>query len=210
MVSAFAQPVLSTTMEPASPTQLAKPDSHGTEKNALEFHASQVLHIQDHATAAKPQSIHAQLEPIGMVTDVFMSLTSALLAWFGKTTAARATQLNVQVIHMNSMEPVSLFPQDAHQAFHGTPPTDALQLQTPAPPVHTTTELSVFHICHAITEKSGTTLCLNVFAHKEASPTEFHVSDAPLVNFTPTEVVTAQTDFSSMELPVLSRLSTNV
>lgn len=209
-VSAFAQLVLSTTTEPVSPTQPAKLDSHGTERNVLEFHAFQVLHIQDHATVAKPQSTHARLEPIGMVTDVFMSLTSALQAWFGKTTAARATQPNVQVIHMNSTELALLFPQDAHQAFHGTPPTVALQLQTPAPPVLTTTELSVFLTCHATTEKSGTTHCPNAFAHKEASPTEFHVSDVPLANFTPTEVATAQTDFSSMEPPVSSRLSTNV
>lgn len=206
----FAQPVLSTATEPVLPTQPARPDSHGTERNALEFHASQVLHTQAHATAAKPQSTHAQLEPIGMVTDVFMSLTSVLQAWFGKTTVARATQLSVQAIHMNSTEPVSLFLQDAHQAYHGTPPTVALQLQTPAPPVHTTTELSVFLTCHATTEKSGTTPCPNAFAHKEASPTEFHVFDAPLVNFTPTEVATAQTDSSSMEPPVLSRLLINV
>lgn len=60
-------------------TQLVKLDSHGTENNVLEFHASVVLHTTLDATVAKPQFMLAPLVHIGMDTDVFILLTSAQL-----------------------------------------------------------------------------------------------------------------------------------
>ena len=209
-VFASAQSVPLTTTELASPSQLAKLVSHGTERSALEFLVFQELHTLDHATVVKPPFTPAPPEPIGTVTDAFTSQTSVPPAWFGKTTAARATRQNAQVIHTNSTELVFPFHHDAHPALPGTPPTVAPPLQTPARPAHTTTESSVFHTCHATTERSGTTLCHNACAHKEVSPTEFHVSDVPLDSFMPTVDVTAQTDFSSTESNALLRLSTNV
>jgi hypothetical protein len=52
-------------------------------------------------------------------------------------------------------------------------------------------------------------LSVNAFAHKAHSPTVSLAFDAPLVNFTPTEAASAQTELSSMELNALSDPSTD-
>lgn len=183
MVSVSALKDNSNKKENASTTQLVKLDSHGMEKNVLVYHVSVVPHTTQDVDVVKPQSSPAQLVPIGMVTDVFMLLTSVLLVWFGKTTAANQTHQNVLVINMNSMDNVFLFQLNAHQALLGTPPTAVLQLQTLAQLDHITMEPNVSHINHAPTAESGTILFLNVFALRDHSLTVKNVLNVLQVSF---------------------------
>jgi hypothetical protein len=78
-VSAFAQLDNSNKMKNASTPQSARMEPTGTESNALEFHATQVLHSATAATAVKHHFSPAQLVLIGMVSDVSTSQTSAPL-----------------------------------------------------------------------------------------------------------------------------------
>ena len=77
MVSAFVHKVNSKKMENVSTTQAAKLASNGMESNVLLSHVPQVLLTQTLVDAAKLRFLHVQLVHIGMVTDVYMSLTSA-------------------------------------------------------------------------------------------------------------------------------------
>ncbi len=77
MVSAFVHKVNSKKTENVSTTQAAKLASNGMESNVLLSHVPQVLLTQTLVDAAKLQFLHAQPVHIGMVTDVYMSLTSA-------------------------------------------------------------------------------------------------------------------------------------
>jgi hypothetical protein len=80
-VSAFAQLDNLSKMKNASTPQSVRMEPTGTDSksNALEFHATQVLHSATAATAVKPHFSPAQLVLIGMVSDVSTSLTSAPL-----------------------------------------------------------------------------------------------------------------------------------
>lgn len=60
------------------------------------------------------------------------------------------------------------------------------------------------------TEKSGTILSVNAFAHQDHSQMEFNVLNVPLDNFMPTEDATVQMEPSSMESNVPLRLPINV
>ena len=203
MVFVFAHKVNSNKMENVSTTQLVKLVSLGMENNVLESHVSVVPHTALDATVVKPQFSLAQLVPIGMVTDVFMLLTSVQLVWFGKTTAANPIHQNALVILMNSTDNVFLCQLNAHQVLLGTTPTDVSQLQILAQLVPITMVLNVSHINHAIREEFGMTLYLNVFVLKEASQTDKNVSDVLQVNSTLLEVATVQKELSLMELNAL-------
>lgn len=203
MVFVFAHKVNSNKMENVSTTQLVKLVSLGMENNVLESHVSVVPHTALDATVVKPQFSLAQLVPIGMVTDVFMLLTSVQLVWFGKTTAANPIHQNALVILMNSTDNVFLCQLNAHQVLLGTTPTDVSQLQILAQLVPITMVLNVSHINHAIREEFGMTLYLNVFVLKEASQTDKNVSDVLQVNSTLLEVATVHKELSLMELNAL-------
>lgn len=203
MVFVFAHKVNSNKMENVSTTQLVKLVSLGMENNVLESHVSVVPHTALDATVVKPQFSLAQLVPIGMVTDVFMLLTSVQLVWFGKTTAANPIHQNALVILMNSTDNVFLCQLNAHQVLLGTTPTDVSQLQTLAQLVPITMVLNVSHINHVIREESGTILYLNVSALKEASQMVKNVSDVLQVNSMPLEVAIVQKELSLMELNAL-------
>lgn len=86
------------------------------ENNVLEFHATQVPHSTVNVDVAKHLFLLAQQVHIGMVTDVFTSLTSVQQVWFGRTTVVKAILQSVQVTHMNLTVNVFHFPLSAHQA----------------------------------------------------------------------------------------------
>jgi hypothetical protein len=141
---------------------------------------------------------------------VFTLLISVPLVWFGKTINARATRQNALEIHTNLTTHAFHFQANAHQASTGTITMAAHPQATYAHQVLTSTESSVSHTPHAITEEFGMTLSANVSALKDLSPTVPLVFDALPVNFMPTEDATAQMELSLMELNVPSEPSINV
>ncbi len=106
---------------------------------------------------------------------------------------------------MNSTTNVSHFPPNAHKASTGATTTAAYPPATSVHQVLTSTESSVSHSLHVITEESGMIPSVNVSAHKDLSPTVPLVFDAPLANFILTADATAQMEPSSMELNVPSK-----
>ena len=210
MVFVFVQLVNSSKKENALTIQSVKMEPPGTEKNVWAFHATQVLLTTVDAHAVKFQSSLVQLVPIGMVTDVFLSLTSVHLAWFGKTSNAEAIQQNVLETHMNSTELAFLFHPDAHQVWLGTTLTVAPQPATLAQLELITTERNVFHLWLVKMAESGMTLSVNASALKAHSQMDLHALDALPVNFMPTEDATVQTEPSSMELNALLEVLTDV
>lgn len=114
--------------ENASTIQHVKMELHGMASNVLVFPAIQVPLLTVDVDVVKPQFSPAQLVPIGMDQDAFMSLISVLPVWFGKTFAARVTHQSAQVTHTNSMVNVSHFQPSAQLASPGTP-----QMAVPQP-----------------------------------------------------------------------------